>query len=175
MKPLVALAAVLFAASHTFAASTGITLTQAAPKKPTEAKPAAPADATAPVVPPVVKKEVKPAVKPAPAPEPVIPGTVLPRSNGTFLGFEVLAGKVTVSFYDKKKKPMAPDVARGLARWKDPRGPGVIRTPMNASGTALVAVANALPPFNYSIDIQFLQGDGEDAQIVESYTVPFRG
>ena len=75
MKITVACTAVLFAVSHTFAASTGITLVQKNP--PTETKPAEvkppEVQPTPPPMKPVVKKEETPK-------EPVIPGMTIPRA-----------------------------------------------------------------------------------------------
>ena len=172
MKLPAACAAVLFAVSHTFAASTGITLVQqpkpAAETTPVNPKPADPTPA--PVVPPPAKKIEK--TKPK---EPVIPGMTLVRPNGTFIGFEAIDGKFKLSFYDKKKKPMAVDVSGGLARWANTRGPGDIRSPLNISGTSMITAKPALPPFNYNVYITLLEGEGESAKAVETYVIQFRG
>jgi len=165
MKTLVALAAVLLVVSSTFAETAAI-----APAHPADV----PAAELAPT--PPAKVPTKKIEKPKPAKEPVIPGVTLARPNGTFLGFEVAAGgKVKISFYDKKKKPVAPDITKGLGRWKDPRAAGEIRTPLTASGTALISAKLALPPYNYNIYITLLIGEGETAKVVESYTVQYRG
>ena len=170
MKPLAVCAVFLVAASSLFAASTGITLVQSPAAKPTQVKPAETAKPVVPATPPALKKEEKKTEK-----EPVIPGIAIPRSNGTFLGFEASGGKFKLSFYDKKKKPMAVDVSGGLARWANVRGPGDIRSPMTVSGTALVTAKPAIPPFTYNVFVTLLQGEGDDAKAVETYTVQFRG
>ena len=78
---------------------------------------------------PVTVKPTVPPTKPVPkklevvVEEPKIPGTVIPRANGTFLGLEVVGGNFKLSFYDKKKKTMAPDITRASARWPNPRAP----------------------------------------------------
>jgi hypothetical protein len=172
MKLPVACAAVLFAVSHAFAASTGITLVQKNPPtetKPVEVKPTE-VQPTPPPVKPVVKKDEKPKLK-----EPVIPGITIVRANGTFIGFEAVGGKFKLSFYDKKKKPMAVDVSGGLAHWANVRGPGDVRSPLSVSGTALITDKPAIPPFNYNVFVTLLQGEGENAKAVETYTVVFRG
>lgn len=174
MKPLVACAVFVVAAGSFFAASTGITLVQSPKPAPAENKTEVkPVETPAPVVPakpPAPKKEEKKVEK-----EPVIPGIAIPRANGTFLGFEASGGKFKLSFYDKKKKPMAVDVSAGLARWANVRGPGEIRSPMTVSGTALITAKPAVPPFNYNVFVTLLQGEGDDAKAVETYTVQFRG
>lgn len=105
--------------------------------------------------------------------EPKIPGTVINRSNGAFLGLEVVGGNFKLSFYDKKKKPVSPDVTRASARWPNPRSvTGPNRTVLNPSGAALVGSKPVLPPFTFTVHLTLLQGDGEDAAVVESYDVP---
>jgi len=164
MKNFVALAT-LFVAVHLLGETTSKTLVQTTPSATVSPPP--------PVVP--AKPGVKKDEKPKPPKEPVIEGVTLPRSNGTFLGFQVVGGQIKVSFYDKKKKPMPVDVSRGFARWPNPRGPGQLSTPLIPGGTALVGSKPALPPYNYSISFNLLQGEGEDAKVVETYMVPFRG
>jgi hypothetical protein len=175
MKTPVVCAAVLFAASHAFAASTGITLVQQ-PKPAGEAKPAEPKPAEIKPAPEEVKPVEKTPEKPKEkAKEPVIPGMTLVRPNGTFIGFEAVDGKFKLSFYDKKKKPMAVDVSGGLARWANVRGSGDIRSPLNVSGTALISAKPAVPPFNFNVFVTLLLGEDDNAKAVETYTVQFRG
>jgi len=174
MKTPAVCVAVLIAASHAFAASTGITLVQK-PKPAAEAKAAdsQPAEVKpAPEAKPVEKKEEKRKEKEK---EPVIPGMTIVRPNGTFIGFEAVDGKFKLSFYDKKKKPMAVDVSGGLARWANVRGSGDIRSPLNVSGTALISAKPAIPPFNFNVFITLLRGEDDNAKAVETYTVQFRG
>ena len=118
------------------------------------------------------KKDVK---KEAPLPK--IPGTVINRTNGTFLSLQVVGGNFTLTFYDKKHKLMAIDVTRAAARWPNNRTslPKDYRTVLNGSGTALVGQRPVLPPFNFNVSITLLQGEGEEAKVVENYTVPFGG
>jgi len=160
MKTFVALAAVLFAASHLLADTPPATATPSGEAKVVEAKPAAPA-----------KKEEKAKVEK----EPVIPGTTIARPNGTFLGLEVVGVNFKLSFYDKKKKPMAPDVTRALARWPNTRGSGDNRTVLNPSGNSFMGTKPVIPPFTFNVFLTLLQGDGDEAKAVENYVVPFRG
>ena len=173
MKTPVVCVAVLFVVGHSFAASTGITLVQQ-PKPPSAVKPEdkKPVETTPP---PAVTPPVKKVEKPKVPKEPVIPGMTLVRPNGTFIGFEAVDGKFKLSFYDKKKKPMAVDVDGGLARWANTRGPGDIRSPLAVSGTAMITAKPAIPPFNFNVYITLLKGEGESAKAVETYTVQFRG
>lgn len=106
---------------------------------------------------------------------PKIPGTVIDRPNGTFLGLEVAGGNFKLTFYDKKHKPMAVDVTRATARWPNPRSPGDNRTVLNGSGNSLVGAKPVIPPFNFNVYLTLLQGEGDEAKAVENYTVAFRG
>lgn len=115
---------------------------------------------------PAIKKEV---------PLPKIPGTEIARSNGTFLGLEVVDGNFKLTFYDKKKKAMAVDVTRATARWPNPRSPGDNRTVLNGSGTALIGAKPVVPPFNFNVYLTLLKGEGDEAKAVENYVVQFRG
>jgi hypothetical protein len=163
--------AVFFAASLTQAQSQPAT-------KPAQEKPvvlelvdpkAAPAKPVVPAKTPVKKVEKKKEV------EPVIPGANLTRANGTFLGLEVIGGKFKLTFYDKKKKPMAVDVTRANARWPNKRSAtaGDYRTVLNGSGTALVGERPVQPPYVFNVYLTLLQGEGDDAKAVENYVVPF--
>lgn len=169
MKTFVALAAVLFATSHLLADTSPANATQSGEAKVVEAKPAAPV--VKPVAPAPAKKEEKAKTEK----EPVIPGTTIARPNGTFLGLEVVGVNFKLSFYDKKKKPMAADVTRALARWPNTRGSGDNRTVLNPSGNALVGSKPVIPPFTFNVYLTLMQGDGDEAKTVENYVVPFRG
>lgn len=127
----------------------------AAVAKPAAAKPGSPL---------IVKEE-----------EPIIPGTSVKRENGTWIGLEVVGGNFKLSFYDKKKKAMVPDISRASARWPNPRAPGDNRTILNVSGKALVGAKPVLPPYSWNVYLTFLQGEGDEAKAVESYVIPFRG
>jgi hypothetical protein len=151
MKTLAAFAALLFAASTLSA------------QNPPAANPA--------VKTPVTKDD-----KNQPPPEPVIPGQTITRTNGTFLGLEVVGGNFKLSFYDKKKKIMAPDISRASARWPNLRSiAGDNRTMLNPSGNALVGSKPVIPPFTFIVRLTLLQGEGDEAKAVENYTVQLHG
>lgn len=110
-----------------------------------------------------------------PEAEPKILGAVITRADGTFLGLEVVAGNFKLSFYDAKKKAIAPNVSQARATWPNPRGQGDLRTMLNLSENALVGAKPVLPPYTYNVRLVLLQGTGEQQQVVESFVVPFRG
>ncbi len=161
MKILAACAATLFAVSQLSA--------QAQPYgKPAESKPASPA--VAPATGAASKKDGEKA-----EPELTIPGQTIARADGTFLGLQAVGGQFTLSFYDKKKKPMAIDVTRATARWPNSRGRGENRTVLNPSGTALIGAQHVDPPFTFKVYLTLLRGEGDESKAVENYVVDFRG
>lgn len=170
MKTIVAFLCVVFAASLAHAqinpevkkADSKVELEKPADPKAAVAKETDPKAAPA-------KKEVKKEELPK------IPGIVINRPNGTFLGLEVIGGKFKLTFYDKKHKPMAVDVTRAAARWPNFRSPGDNRTMLNGSGTALVGVKPVVPPLVFNVYLNLLTGEGDEAKVVENYVVAFRG
>jgi hypothetical protein len=170
MKILAAFATGLFAASLLSAQTQPVA--NATGPAPTVAKDKKTADDTAktPTTPPV-KKDVK-----KPEPEPKILGTTIARPNGTFLGLEVVGGIFKLSFYDAKKKPVAPDVTRASARWPNRRTTlGEDRTVLNPGDKALVGSKPVLPPYTFIVRLTLLQGEGDEAKVVENYTVQLQG
>jgi len=136
-----------------------------------EAKPAAPAKPYA--------AQAKPAAAPAEAKTGakeeemgVIEGIELARSNGTFLGLQVVSGNFKLSFYDAKKKPTKANVARATARWNANQKTGQDFTVLNPAGdTALVGAKFVRPPYNF---IVFLVLINEAGDVVENYQVNMR-
>jgi hypothetical protein len=175
MKTKVAIVGLLFVAS----------LMQAQPAPAPAPKPADPATPTTPAAKPEVTSKTVPAkatgakdkkvTKEQPLPK--IPGAEIARANGTFLGLEVVDGQFKLTFYDKKKKPMAIDITRANARWPNKKSAtaGDNRTVLNGSGTALIGQKPVVPPFAFNVYLTLLQGDGDEAKAVESYVVPFHG
>jgi len=135
-----------------------------------------PAGTAATVVKPADKPGAKKDLANKPAPEPVLHGTVITRADGTYLTLEAADGDFRLSFYNKKKMPVSPDVARATARWPNRRGPGDVRAVLNVSGNALVGGNKRVdPPYTYTVYLTLLNGEGEDSKVVESFVVPFRG
>ncbi len=110
---------------------------------------------------PAVAKEEK---------EPVIEGYVIARKAGGFLGLQVVDGNFKLSFYDTKKKPVAPDVARGTARWNPPQKTGSALAVLNpgSDGTSLVGNKFVRPPLNFMVFLTLLNAAGE---VTEAYPV----
>jgi hypothetical protein len=180
MKTLVVFAAVLLAASQLSAQNQPATKAEdpTTSEVKTLDKTTTPTDKgitlTNKTTPPTDKTTVKKVEKKL-ASEPKIPGLTIVRPNGTLLGLEVAGGNFKLSFYDKKKKPMAPDVTRATARWPNSRGPGDLRTVLNVSGNALVSEKPVPPPYVFRVYLTLLQGEGAEAKAVENFIVQFQG
>jgi len=143
-------------------------------------KPAEPAAPPRPAEPVKVKEAAKPSDAKAGTKEeePMgkIEGTELARPNGLYLGLTLADGKFKLTFYDKKKKAGKVDVTRGLVRWANVHGPGDNRAVLNPDGaSSLVAPQFVRPPYVFKIFLSLLKGDGDAAEVVESYVIDFRG
>jgi hypothetical protein len=130
----------------------------AAPQK-TDAKSAATKKAA-----PTAKKEDAPGV---------VEGVTIARPNGGFLGLHVANNNFILTFYDAKKKKVAPDVTRAALRWPVKYQPGDEHAVLNASGTALTSSKVVKPPLVFKVFIG-LYNEGSD-KAVESYTVDYHG
>jgi hypothetical protein len=110
----------------------------------------------------------------APEPEPQIPGIIISRAKGGFLGILVENGNFKLSFYDAKKKPAQVDVARATARWPVKYRLGDERTVLNPNGdgTALTSGTFVRPPLVFKLYLSLFVEDRNDA--VESYVIDFR-
>lgn len=144
----------------------GLTAQTNAPAKPAPAAPAVKA-----------KAGDKKAAPKAEEKEGKIDGQVIARANGTFLGLTLDGGKFKLAFYDKKKKPMPVDVTRAVARWPNVHGPGDNRTVLNVGGDgkSLLGAQFVRGPYAFRLMITLLQGEGDSATTVETFTVQFNG
>lgn len=87
---------------------------------------------------------------------PKIEGMEIARGTKGFLGLQLVGGTFKLSFYDMKKKPVAPDVARALLRW-DPKGKvGQERLVLNRDGMALSSPRPVKPPYVFKLFITLI-------------------
>lgn len=127
------------------------------------------------VVPLGAQSPAKPSPKPAaPAEEPAkVQGLEVARANGAYLGVSVEGVRLVVRFYDKDKKPAAPDAARGAARWNPVNKAGEVRSPLNpgTDGFSLASNPVVKPPLVFKVYLTLLDaGDKE----IESLVVDMR-
>jgi hypothetical protein len=116
----------------------------------------------------------KPPVK-KPEPIGVIEGIAVPRGVG-FFGVAVVNGNFKLTFYNAKKKPVAPDVVRAALRWNASYKLGDERVVLlpDGEGKSLTSAKVIRPPLNFKLFITLItEGAAEDAG--ESFVVDFRG
>jgi hypothetical protein len=104
-------------------------------------------------------------------------GIEVPRGERGFLGVQIVNGTFKISFYDAKKKPMAPDVTRALLRWDPKNKVGQERVILNAGedGTSLTSPKSIKPPYNFKLFITLLKEATETADPVgETHVIDFR-
>jgi hypothetical protein len=107
---------------------------------------------------------------PAVEAEAVVVGTPLARQDGRWLGVTIEGTALKVSFYDAKKKPQAPDVARGSVRLRY-AARREEKFVMNVVGNALVTEGRPVPrPWTFTAFLTLLDADGK---AVESHTLAF--
>lgn len=119
--------------------------------------------------------ETKGAVKAEKNEEGKIDGLVIPRGKG-FMGLQVVNSVFKLSFYDEKKKPVAPDVDRAALRW-DPRYKvGEERTVLlpAADGKSLSSEKNIRPPYNFKLFMTLIKETDGQPPVNETFTVDFR-
>jgi len=107
-------------------------------------------------------------------PEPKIPGIVLTRPKGGYLGLTLAGGGFKLSFYDAKKKPAKVDVARATARWPVRYKAGdehAVLLP-SGDGTALASTYFVHPPYVFKLYLSLFKEGDQNA--VESYVIDFR-
>lgn len=113
----------------------------------------------------VVEKAAPPAKEPAKTPvkEKVyeLPKTGLnqPRPGGGWINVEAVGTRLIVTFYDKKKKPVAPDVTRGFAQLRySSKNPE--RAPLHLEGLTLASTATVRPPHNFLVLLSLFTSEG---------------
>jgi hypothetical protein len=148
MRPASFLAAFCLSGSVVFAQGTP-------PAKPAApVPPAAPAPAAAAAAGEKQEDEIK------------IPGVVLTRPDGRFLGVETDGVQLKVTFYDQEKKKETADAVRISARWNDTRPRFTVLVP---AGAETLASPNVLKrPFNY---IVYLALVGADEKVMETHSL----
>jgi hypothetical protein len=100
-----------------------------------------------------------------------IEGIEIARGTG-FMGIQLVGGTFKLSFYDAKKKPVAPDVTRASLSWKVRYQSLPERTVLNPDGNALTSAKVVKPPYSFSLAITLIKGDG-DAAATENFAVDF--
>ena len=192
MKMLPALVCSLFVVTQGFAQSTPTTPAPATESTPVpEVKPAPettkPKGPSVRIPPPTTKspaentatKKADAAKKAEPAKkeEPKIEGVVVARGEKGFMGVEITGGAFKITFYDVKKKKIAPDVARAVLRWDAKYKVGQERLVLNpgSDGKSLSNPKIIRPPYTFKLFITLVkEGSEEEQPVGESHVIDFR-
>ncbi len=100
-----------------------------------------------------------------------IEGMEIARGTG-FMGLALVSGTFKLTFYDAKKKPVAPDVTRANLIWKVHYQSLPERTVLNPNGKALTSEYIVKPPHSFYLTIILVKGDGDDAP-TETFNLDF--
>lgn len=96
-----------------------------------------------------------------------VEGMAIPRGEG-FLGLQLIDGKFKLTFYNAKKKPVAPDVGRAALRWDPKYKVGIERAMLLPAGAhALASEKFVRPPYNFKLTIVLLKDNAEVAEGAE--------
>lgn len=116
------------------------------------------------------KQDVKKKKEEPPA---TIEGTTIARGTG-FLGLQIVNGNFKLSFYDAKKKPVAPDVTTAVLRWNVNYQPGPERVTLTPGGgmNSLTSVRVIRQPYSFRVTLLLLKGSGDEAD-TETFQVDF--
>ncbi len=109
--------------------------------------------------------------------EPKIPGTVIPRAKGGYLGLTIEEGTFRLAFYGKDKKPANADADQAVMRWlvkyqKSDERTSLTRT---GDGKALGGGKVVRPPYAFKLFLTLFTGEGEYLQTDENYVIDFQG
>jgi len=105
------------------------------------------------------------------AEQPKIPGIVIAREKGGFLGLVIENSNFKLSFYDEKRKPVPSDVARATARWAGHHSIYDERAVLNLSPDRMALTSSKFvqPPYTFKLYLALIAED--DNAAVESHTV----
>lgn len=98
-----------------------------------------------------------------------IPGVVLTRPDGRFLGVETEGVRMKITFYDREKKKEKADAIRISARWTDTQPRFTVLVPAEAETLASPGVLKR--PFNYLVYLALV---GADEKVIETHSLRLR-
>jgi hypothetical protein len=99
-----------------------------------------------------------------------VKGIAIARPNGQWLGVTMDGLNLRLTFYDEKKKPVAPDVVRATARWNRPTVATPDRAVLNPGGDGFSLVGNRVvrKPWTFVVYLALVNDKDE---VVESHQV----
>ena len=109
--------------------------------------------------------------------EPKMEGIIVARGERGFMGVELVGGAFKITFYDTKKKPVAPDVARAALRWDAKYKVGQERLVLNPTGDgkSLSNPKTIRGPHNFKLFITLIKEPTEKEDPVgETHVIDFK-
>jgi hypothetical protein len=98
-------------------------------------------------------------------------GVNKPRPGGGFINVETSGTRLRVKFFDKLKKPVPPNVERGMAIFKyASRNPA--RAPLSVDGAGMTTPAVLRPPHNFVLLLSLFAAGKSDAEETYSFQYP---
>jgi hypothetical protein len=99
-----------------------------------------------------------------------VKGIPIARADGTWLGVTMDGLNLRLTFYNQKKNPTAPNVARATARWRLPTVPTWERAVLNpdADGFSLVGNRVVRKPWVFVVYLALVN---DKEEVIESYQV----
>lgn len=98
-------------------------------------------------------------------------GVNIPRKEGGWINVEGSGTRFIVKFYDKEKKPVPPDVERGLARFNY-AAKNDTRAPLHREGETLTTPATIRPPHNFQVILSLFTGEVGEPREVYTFRYP---
>jgi hypothetical protein len=117
------------------------------------------------------KKDTKKKEEPA-----KIEGITIPRGDKGFLGIRLVDNNFRLTFYDAKKKPVAPDAVRAVLHWPVRYQSTDERTVLNPGGDAnsLTSGKVVKPPHAFKLFITLMAAGPDGSETAaENYTIDF--
>lgn len=97
-------------------------------------------------------------------------GKNVPRESGGWFNAETVTMRLVLKFFDADKKPVPPEVIRGIARFHYP-GKNDTHAPLSLDGMTLVTPATIRPPHNFLVILSLFSA--ETAEPEETYTFKY--
>lgn len=98
-------------------------------------------------------------------------GVNIARKKGGWVNVEGSGARVVVKFFDAEKKPVPPDVERGLARFNY-TAKNDVRAPLHREGDTLVTTSTVRPPHVFRVFLTLLAPSASDAEETLAFKYP---
>lgn len=98
-------------------------------------------------------------------------GVNIARKEGGWINVEGSGTRFVIKFFDKEKKPISPDVERGLARFNY-AAKNDIRAPLHREGDTLTTPATIRPPHNFQVILSLFTGEVGEPREVYTFKYP---